>query len=161
MVQPYVLRRAEFLLNEARCRDSKYDQTVRYALRVISNNLCCGADGSSSFVKWNIKYISKIAYELYLNSTDEEWHKNTTNEHQKPISQIWQWIKENAHTISPQDIIKEMRKYPMVVLHNDENSKLNKSYRSEGSPDVRYKDIQFLDIGPLQKRKSTKPSSEA
>jgi hypothetical protein len=70
-----VRRRLLFLINEASQPDPIYDQTVQYALRVISNFYCIGRDGSSADVYKLSRYWSRNAHDLLQSG---EWKGLTT-----------------------------------------------------------------------------------
>jgi hypothetical protein len=90
-----VLRRAQFVCSEVFFPDRKRDQTVTYALRVISNFVAVGRDASSSQVKKLNPRVSKQAFnrlkELLSDDKDaafSQWCKETISDHPEPLEQI-------------------------------------------------------------------------
>lgn len=151
------LRRAEFLLNEARSENPVRDQTVTFALRVISNWATVGKDASSSAIKWLNPRVSKGALQLYHEVTDREWERLTINEHQEPISQVWQWILENQNSITARDILDRAMKWPMITITKSEDYQINKAgYRSRGNPEERHFHLDIYEDGPPKKRNAKK-----
>lgn len=150
------LRRAAFLIEEACSLDPTYDQTVSSALRVISNWATVRTNGASGFIKWHNRRLSKAAWELYFRSSDEEWERGTINEHQEPISQVWQWIIENKKSVAPRDILDRMEKWPMITITKEEDAAISHSGRRfKGRPEERHLLINIGDAGP-PKRRGTK-----
>ncbi len=151
-------RRAQFLINEARSSDPTYDQTVRYALRVISNWATVGKDCSSAEIKWLNPRVSEKALELYDAVSDEEWLKRTTNEHPEPISVVWQWICEQGDHITPEAILARAKQWPMVTVTLEEDRLLTTNgLRSSGKPEDRHRDIVLASItSPPKKRRAPK-----
>lgn len=131
-VDPYILRRAGFLLAEAVQPDATKDQTITIALRVISNYVTVGKDLGSRDVKLRNPRMSVTAFErlheLMKNMSGAEafkqWHVETTNEHPEPIRGIWEWIMENAKKLTVQDVVDRMLENAMVTITNAENSRL-------------------------------------
>lgn len=155
------LRRAQFLLDEARSEQPTRDQTVTFALRVISNWATIGKDGSSSTVKWLNRNISQKAWELYHSQSDAEWEKSCINEHQEPISHVWQWILENHQMLTPRDILDRAKRWPMITVTKDEDLYLTQQgFRSKGSPEERHKMIVLGPEGPPQKRRQSRVTTE-
>ena len=90
-----IYRRIDFILQEAKHRSPR-DQTITYAMRVISNYCAIGKDASSKEVKLKCKRISSKALDLKKCLKEKKWLKHTINEHQEPLAQIWRWIRKNA-----------------------------------------------------------------
>lgn len=159
------LRRAKFLLEEARSGTEVYDAAVRYALRVISNWATVAEDLSSEAIKFRNRRISRKALDLYLASeTDADWHKQTTNEHPEPIRQVWDWIVKEAQTLQPREILKRFQEWPMVTVTCDEDREINAAgHRWKGDPQVRHKRIDLVTLEePLSRRaKAPRKLSEA
>jgi hypothetical protein len=76
MIAPYILRRADFVLREAKLKDARRDQAITYALRVISNYVTIGGDGGSSKIKLLNPRISKSAHK----ELERLLSKNTPND---------------------------------------------------------------------------------
>jgi hypothetical protein len=125
-----ILRRIDFLLNEARCGMIKKDQTITYAMRVISNYCTIGKDAQSAQIRGLNRKMSQQAYALIKKSSSfEEWAKATTNEHQDPLEDVWQWILAEHKNLSPKTIFERFEKYPMVTITHEENKDWPKDYK--------------------------------
>lgn len=149
------LRRAEFLLQEAKSGNWVYDAAVRYALRVISNWATVGADRSSEAIKFTNQRLSAKALALYKELDDDlAWHKLTTNEHQEPISQVWEWVVREARSLQPEAILERFKLWPMVTITCEEDRAINAAgHRSKGCPQVRHSGIDVVILeAPLGRR---------
>ena len=134
-----VLRRAQFILDEACSKDAVRDLAVVMTMRAISNYLTVGRDGSSWVVKKQNQFMSKAAHELKSKLTANEWHKATTNEHQWELLKVWQTICERADSLSATDVCDLMREYPFVTITNLENTRLREpDVRAASTPEERY-----------------------
>lgn len=152
------LRRAEFLLQEALSEQPTKDQTVTFALRVISNWATVGKDASSGAIKWLNPRVSEAAWKLFDDVSDREWESQTINEHQEPISIVWEWIVENKKSITANDILDRSKKWPMITITKAEDSALNKNgFRAGGQPLIRHSSISLGRRGPPQRR--TRPKT--
>ena len=150
------LRRAKFVIEEARCDQPVYDQTVTAALRVISNWATVGRNGSSAAIKWLNPRLSEAAWELYHSVTDAEWQQGTINEHPEPISQVWLWILREKESIDPQAVLHRMQQWPMITVTRQEDAAISQSgNRAQGDPEARHARIKLRHDGPPQKRKTT------
>jgi hypothetical protein len=150
-IPPYIVRRIEFLLSEARAGDPVRDQTITYAMRVVSNYCAIGRDAGSSAIKRNYHRMSKRALQLKNELTPAEWVKLTINEHQEPLNLVWTWILQNKDQLSAQDVIERFRKFPMVIITKKENDQLSKlGFGHRGDPVERYKKakIEVLEVAP-------------
>ena len=157
VVPPYITRRAEFLLAEARSPDPARDQTVIYALRVISNFTTVGRDFQSAAIKWRNPRLSARAWALYYETSDDEWQRSTINEHPQPLSQVWEWIRENANSIDARQIIERIAEHPMITITKEEDAELTgMGFRSKGSATERYARIEIGEPGPPPRRKPVK-----
>lgn len=135
-----ISRRIEFLLNEARSDHPWRDQTVTYAMRVISNYCAIGRDAGSSHIKKYNQRISKEALKLKNEIPFDEWIRETINEHQEPLKVIWDWLLDEKDSLTVQLVLDRFRKYPMVIITKDENSTLNRlGLSSNGDPEERYR----------------------
>lgn len=144
---PILLRRADFILEEARSPDGVRDQAISMAMRVISNHVTVGRDGSSYSVKKSNKLMSNEAKLLRQRIPLKEWHKGTTNEHPDELKLVWESIRENAEKWTALDVCNRLSKYPFVTITNEENKKLRKIPRgSYADPFERYKqaDIEIV-----------------
>lgn len=149
---PAVRRRCEFLLLVASDPNEKRDQAVVYTMRVLSNHATIGRDALSEPIKRLNRTMSKRAFER-LRTTDWQTFKSTTtNEHPKPLKQIWQWIVENAETLTVERIWQEFLDHPMITVTKEEDRAMPKS---DGDFSTRYKgiDVINLDADPYSFRK--------
>lgn len=137
-VEAWVVRRMEFLLSEARSADVRRDQTVTYAMRVISNYFSVGRDAGSAVIKRESRRFSRKALEL-KSLANADWTSETINDHPDPLNEVWRWLVANAETLSVEDIAARFRAHPMVVITKDEDNALTRSgYRGNGRPAERY-----------------------
>ena len=86
---PAVRRRCEFLLAVAKDPTDSRDQTVTYAMRVLSNHATIGRDASSEYIKRFNRKITRRAYERLTAVDWREFKSTTRNEHPKPLDQSW------------------------------------------------------------------------
>jgi hypothetical protein len=133
-----VERRIQFVIQEARQSKPWYDQTVIYALRVATNFYCINKNGGSSLVYRQSRYRSAKAHELILSG---EWQGKLLNEHQEPLREVWRWLCDEGGNVSIKQVEERLRRWPMVVITRDENSKIPKN---EKDPKHRYRDIAVL-----------------
>jgi hypothetical protein len=148
--EDYILRRAEFVLNEARNNFLKRDIAITMTLRAVSNYLTVRKDGQSRNVKMantkislgadELKKILTKEYGAWNREAQHAWHKGTTNEHQMPLKWIWEILKKNARDMSASDLCDLLKKYPYVTVTNEENFRLNsKQAKSAKTPEDRYR----------------------
>lgn len=149
------MRRAEFLLLEARSLSPEYDHAVVYALRVISNWISVGGNFSSRDIRWRNKRVSKKAWDLYhASSTDSEWLAGTINEHPEPLSAVWAWICENCAELRPEQIIDRLAENPIVTVTKEEDRAIGRSgMRACGLPSDRHGAIELGPEGPPPRRR--------
>jgi hypothetical protein len=131
-----VRRRIKFVIDEARHGMRTKDQAIGVALRVASNYYCIGRHALSYGVKMSCKCVSREAL-VGRDGDKKSWHNNTTNEHWQPIQKIWEYIVENRETVTPDNVIELLKKYPIVIVTNDENRRL-RSIKDWESPEERY-----------------------
>lgn len=137
-VEPFVVRRIVFLLGEARSGDPRRDQTVTYAMRVISNYFSIGRDAGSAAIKRESRRFSRRAVEL-RSRAHLDWTSDTINDHPDPLNEVWLWIVANAATLSVGQIAARFKAHPMVVITKDEDNALTRhGYRGTGQPAERY-----------------------
>jgi hypothetical protein len=156
----WVIRRAQFVCNEACFPDQEHDQTVKYALRVISNFATVGKDATSSQVKELNPRVSKQAFsrlkELLSDDIDADflkWCSETINEHPEPLGQIWGWISNSEVKIPPEELIERLASYKMITILRTENARIDAAGgRSRGSPADRRSQIELSQIGMCPKR---------
>ena len=115
-----IKRRIKFLLDAAKDEDIK-DQAISYVMRTLSNHATIGKDANSASIKKINRKATENAYKLLKEKGIKIYCKETINEHPKPLEQTWQWLKENAHTLSIDDVWKEFCKYTMVTVTKEED----------------------------------------
>jgi len=133
-----VERRLQFIINEARQEYPIYDQTVRYAFRVVTNFYSIGKDGGSSAVYKGARYRSQAAHDLIRSGN---WKGKLLNEHQEPLKAVWDWICAEKGSVTATQIEERLKRWPMVVLTREENNALDSN---EVDPIARYKNILVL-----------------
>jgi hypothetical protein len=153
-IPDWVIRRAKFVCDETLFKDKRYDSSVTYTLRVLSNIATIGCHGSSSTVKRKNRRVSKAALieleKLLLQNNDqkaafEKWHNLTTNEHPEPLNQVWLWLVETPR--SPEDLIDRLKKNKFITVLKVEDAAMNKrGYRSKGTPEERHRYIEPADM---------------
>jgi hypothetical protein len=119
-IEAITSRRIKFLLEEAAGPDPQYDHAIRFTMRSLTNYLNFGADMQSG----KIKRFCKTWSWLKLKECDCEWEAKTTNEHQEPLAVVWKWILENAASLTIQDVVIRLKKYPLAIITKDENAML-------------------------------------
>ena len=149
---PAVRRRCEFLLAVAKDPTDSRDQTVTYAMRVLSNHATIGRDASSEYIKRFNRKITRRAYERLTAVDWREFKSTTRNEHPKPLDQSWNWIVANAHTLTAEDIWQEFADNPMITVTVEEDKGMP---RTKGDFATRYAGIEVmtLDVDPYSLRK--------
>lgn len=148
---PYILRRAKFVLEEASNVDRTRDFTVNMALRVISNWVTVGKNGTSYAVKRANTRMSRAARELRSIGAYGEWHKKTTNEHPEELSIVWQWICDNVGVLRPEDLCRRLSEHPFVTVTLEESARLRKLSKSSfATPVERYRiaNIEIVNFAP-------------
>ena len=153
-IEPYIMRRAKFILDEARLDDRKKDQTIIYAMRVISNYGVTGKDTSSSGLKMQNRRMTVGAYErlkeLAQNNSfgvaKKVWCSGTISEHPLPYKLYWLQVCERAQNITAQDIINEIFGVPVeTVLKTEDQALTGKGLRSSGTINERRQHLKFID----------------
>jgi hypothetical protein len=144
-----IARRIQFLLDEAKSPNPVRDQTVTYAMRVISNFYSIDKDAGSRAVKKNCRRMSRKSLALRTSLSDEEWFKATVNEHQEPLEQVWAWIREGRPSIA--QVVNRFKQWPMVTVTREEDADLRiesarrrKHGLSELEPGERYAGIEIV-----------------
>ena len=144
----WVMRRAEFVCAEARLKDREHDQTILYALRVLSNWVTVGIDGNSREVKRRNRRVSGNALRelqelLQIHSPKETfkiWHKNTTNEHRDPLQQVWQWLCNETPTANV--LLDRLASDKFITITNEENKQTAQNgHRWKGDRQARHQHI--------------------
>lgn len=130
-------RRIEFLIREAKQLDAFKDQTVIYALRVITNYLAVGDDVSSSKLAQRSRLRSRAVVELAA-AHPTDWFANgkVRNEHQYPLKRAWNWLCENRGSLSVSGVKEHLRRWPVVVVTREEDLRLKDD--PEQDPAERY-----------------------
>lgn len=130
-------RRIEFLIHEAAQPDAFRDQTVTYALRVITNYLAVGDDVSSARLAQRSRLRSRAALELSLaHPTDWFTGGRVRNEHQYPLKRAWNWMRENGDGLSVSTVKEHLQRWPVVVVTREEDLRLRDD--PEQDPAERY-----------------------
>jgi hypothetical protein len=153
-ISDWEIRRAKFVCDEALFKDKRYDSSVRYTLRVLSNMATIGCDGVSSTVKRKNRRVSKAALmelEKLLGSHSNKkdaikiWHDKTTNEHPEPLKQVWDWLREKRR--SPSELMDRLAKNKFITVLKKEDREINiRGFRSKGSPEERHSKIVVVDM---------------
>ena len=138
-------RRVEFLIGEARSGNPCGDQTVSMAMRVISNFYSCGGDVSSSEAKKRCARISRKA--LTLREAGGNWIKETINEHQEELADVWKWILANRDSIKAEEVIDRFKTWPMVTVTKVEDQKLRDEKKRRGKNAGRTPLERYIDAG--------------
>ena len=139
-----ILRRINFLIDAAK-NEIKQAQDISLVMRVISNYATIGKDAGSASVKKLNKRVSKKAKDILINQGLEKFTKLTINEHSKPISETWKWLRENATNLSAEDVWKEFCNHPMTTITKDEDRKIRSmGLKSSGGIQERYVDLDIL-----------------
>ncbi|MEO9167052.1 MAG: hypothetical protein ABI230_01475 [Aestuariivirga sp.] len=161
-IQDLVYRRAQFVCQEAKLNPGKPDQSIKCTLYAISNYLSVGQDGNSPTVKRLNRNVSKAALTRLekllkikkLKLAFDKWHKSTTNEHPKPLNQIWKELCEQKSP-APEYLLNELSENKMITITKKENSVNDgNGQRAKGSvkdrtaayPGVRMPDETFRKI---------------
>lgn len=142
-------RRIELLIREAAQPDAFRDQTVTYALRVITNYLAVGDDVSSSNLAQRSRLRSRAAAELSVaRPTDWFAERRVRNEHQYPLKRAWNWLLENRDSLSFDSVKDHLRRWPVVVVTREEDLRLKDN--PEQDPAERYAaaGIDVLSLDP-------------
>lgn len=162
ILSPFLKRRLAFVIDAAK-NEEKKDQTVTFAMRVLSNFATIGKDAQSSTIKGLNKNISTKAKNILYsdNMNLKKFCELTINEHPKPLKEIWNMTKENSHKISIERLWLEFIDNKMITITKDEDSYLRKAgFGSSGSVKDRYLNIktETLDETPIDyfKKKNQK-----
>jgi len=139
-------RRILFLLDAAKNED-KRDQAVTYTMRVLSNHAAVGKDAGSSEIKKLNRRITMNAKQLLLETDINNFCKNTINEHPKPMQQTWNWLRENAHSLSCLDVWSEFKDNQMITVTKTEDQMIRRSGQNS-SGDI-YSRYYALSITPI------------
>lgn len=153
LTQADIDRRVDFLLAEARSDTPRYDQSVRFTMRVISNFYTVGCDAPSSYIRLNNKRMSKKALD-YKNELVEKklspaeidrlLGENFRNEHPYELRRIWQDILSHKDTFQRPDVIAIFKRYPMITIKKEEDLQLNQ-HRGKDADD-RYVEIMVMTV---------------
>ena len=142
-----VRRRIQFLLDAAKHENVK-DQAVTFVMRVLSNYATIGKDAQSKAIKKINKRVSENAYKILKTKGMEVYCNQTINEHPKPLSQTWEWLKENAQNgLSIENVWKEFCDFPMVTVTKEEDNFIKgKGHNSKGTIEERYSNIKVITL---------------
>ena len=119
-----VIRRANWLLEEARQPDAAYDQAIAKIMRQVSNYATLGVDPQSYGAKGLNLQVSCEAFGKLQELGFRAWHKITTNEHQKPLKDFWNDILANCGSWTADEVVKLFSQWPMTTVTKQEDSLL-------------------------------------
>ncbi|CAN1499561.1 hypothetical protein MCEMAEM4_00461 [Burkholderiaceae bacterium] len=147
---PLINRRLEFIVNEIKSPDPKYDQSIIFTLRALSNFTTFGKDAGSFKAKILNKNISVKAANLRLILNDDKaWAAQTINEHPVPLRFMWgEWIK-NASITNADTVWSDLSKHTMITVTKEEDAALRflaKKTKEIGMERYRLAEIELLDI---------------
>ena len=136
-----IMRRLAFIIDELKCEDPKYDQSVSLVLRALSNYASVGFDGQSFAIKISNPRMSDAASRLRrLLNDDREWAADTINEHPYPLRSLWDSWLSNVYLITPSKIWEDLVSFPMITITKEEDARLRKLDKSlSNTPQERYK----------------------
>ena len=148
MTEQAILRRIEFIINEARCEDGFRDQTITFAMRVVSNWCTLGNDAGAAEVKLKGRRMSREAYDLRVKYSSDlrKWASTTINEHQMPLDQFWKRIRGNKIP-SPQEFLADFQRWLMVTVTKHEDDKVRKLRDKDPIERYRLAGIEVGEIG--------------
>jgi len=124
-MEDHLRRRIEFLLAEASAERPVRDMAIKMIERSVSNYATIGVtSGTSKVVKKLNVWMSERAYfrACELRSYDE-WHDETTNEHEHELVDIWRELCASKGTISAEGAFAMFGK-PFVTILLSENDSL-------------------------------------
>ena len=147
LINDVIKRRIVFLLDAAK-HENVRDNSTTFTLRALSNYATIGKDAGSASIKKINRKVSENAYELLKVKGIEVYCKQTINEHPKPLSQTWEWLKENAkENLSLERVWKEFCDFPMVTVTKDEDDIIKgKGLNSKGTVEERYSSIKIITL---------------
>lgn len=146
-----VMRLLDFVLSEATIKSNrgedqpweKMSQTVGMALREASNWALSERPLSPAKFKSSNPVMSRSAWELKGDVSHKNWMAKTRLEHWEPITQLWSWSVRALP--SKDEILSRMRKWPIVTVTKDEDSRL----RNEFDPETRYR-MAGIEVGKVE-----------
>jgi hypothetical protein len=115
-----ILRRLDFLLNEAKQPNPIADQIVDLVIRQLGNYLWAGGDSS---VHENCPFRSKAAHEGFQ-------QEKVRIEHWEPTSQVWRWMLTEKD-LSAGKVKARVLRWPIVVVTKAEHDCLSHSLEPE------------------------------
>jgi hypothetical protein len=150
-----ILRRLEFLLNEAKQPSPILDKIVVLVLRQLGNYFWTKGDSGSTGLYKKCPCRSKAAYEL-SQTFPKDWYKGkrngqqvadeqkVENDHWEPIWQLWKWICQKTD-LTVDDVKARILRWPIVVVAKNEHKILNNSLE----PEERYRNVlsEFFILG--------------
>ena len=107
-------------------------------MRLVSNFATFGQDTSSSGAKKINKNISVEAKKIMEHLDFETFHNLTTNEHQLPLKDLWDWCIKEKEKLNTRDIWNKFCDYPFITITKEENLRLNKIKKEKLTPELRY-----------------------
>jgi hypothetical protein len=155
MTKQAILRRIDFIIREARCEDGIRDQTVTFAMRVVSNWCTLGKDAGAAEVKLKGRRMSRKAYDLRVKYSSDlrTWASTTINEHQMPLDHFWKRIRGNKIP-SPEELLADFQRWLMVTVTKDEDDKVRKL--RDKDPIERY-GLAGIEVGEMSDDGKWKP----
>lgn len=152
LTEEHINRRIDYLIKEATAKDPIRDQSVTYALRVITNFFSIGEDAKSDKLRERCPFRSEKAHALRRSlerqygekEAKQKWGKLVINEHAYPLKDMWEWILGKGDDLTIQNITTQLKKWPTVVVTRCEDSKLRK--RKGLKPMERYEGITVLKL---------------
>ena len=156
MINPKIQRRINFLIEAAKYDDVR-DQAVTFTMRVLSNYATVGKDVGSSGVKGLNKSISNGAEKILLleHSNLKLFCSQTTNEHPKPLKEIWNFLKHNKDNLDTDMVWNEFTNHKMITVTKEEDRLIRlKGFNSKGTIKERYFDlgikVKLLEESPVE-----------
>jgi len=137
--QPKLIRRIQWLIQEAKADDKDCDLAVTYIMRTLSNYFTVGkGSASSSYVKLHNRIMSRKALELLQDCDKEFWNKETINDHPEPLKEVWKWLMSDQQ-LSVQRVAERFYRHPLVTITKDEDRLLSQiGLRARGLAIHRY-----------------------
>ncbi len=136
----WLIRRAQFILQETQIKDGAHDQVIGNAIYVISDFATIGERGGSRRIKQINRRMSEEAYRLLQGSPNlKSWIDQIENEHPWPKMAMWKEIQKHGNFKGPKWVLKLISQVPSVSVTKREARALGKKpWKSEGSPKERY-----------------------
>lgn len=146
LIPLFIERRIQILLTEASVEKTAR-QDIKMIMRVISNVATIGKDVGSQTIYKSNPYLSKkakevldrcISFEEWVGDNKKNLVRRVTNEHQYPLQNFWEDIKQNIKNHNSESIWKKFCDYPMVTILVEEDAELKKKIYKNLPPSERY-----------------------